>query len=308
MDTATTPILGPMPKTPEWYAKRLWLDGEGVFGASDAAALCGMSEYENQQPLNVYRRCLGLETVEETEAMRMGTKLEPVILGIYGERAGVELASPLPMVMNRTRPYLAATVDARRLDTERIVEAKSTTFRRAKQLGEAGSDWVPDDWYLQVQQQLLVTGEQIADLAVLIDRDTFRVYEIARSEDVIAEITAAADEMRQRILDRNPPEPNWTHPGTPALVKAMYGLMDTVVVLDATVLEWWKEQARLNDEIERLKKERELLRARVADAMGHAAIGRFPGNQREIVRQKVQRKEYTVKATSYVSMRERNAT
>jgi len=297
------PIIGPMPGTDEWYAKRLWVDGEGVFGASDAAALCGLSPYA--QPLNIYRRCLGMETVKETERMRMGKRLEPVIRDIYSERAASDMEAPIPMLISRERPFVAATPDAKRISDGRLVELKSTTWRRAAELGEHGTDWVPDDWYLQVQQQMYVTGEEVADIAVLVDRDTFLVYEIRRSDEVIEHILDAAEDMRRRLLERDPPPPDWEHPATPALVKKLYGVTEQTVTLDAEVLSWWERSEELKRQIAELQKEREQLRAKVRAAMGHAAVGRLPGASIELVRREVHVKEAVRKAYSFVSLRAR---
>lgn len=294
-----TAIVGPWPDTPAWHAKRLWLDGEGVLGASDAAQLCNMSPYG--QPLNVYRRALGLEEAAPTERMRMGKRLEPVIADVYAERSGMELERPLPMLISRERPYLAATPDARRKDGK-LVELKSTTWRRAAELGEHGTDWIPDDWFLQVQQQMYVTGADACDVAVLVDRDTFLIYNIPRSDEVIAHVLSAAAEMRERIINRDPPEPDWEHESTPQLIRAMYGVMETVTILDQQVLDWWAESERLSEQIRQADAKRKALRARIEHAMGHAAIGRVPGADIELVRRRVEVPEGVRKAYSCVRL------
>jgi predicted phage-related endonuclease len=68
-----------------------WLERRRqTLGASDAAAALGLSPYCS--PLQLYLRKIGsLPEQEETEAMRWGTLLEPLLAREYTRRTGLPL-------------------------------------------------------------------------------------------------------------------------------------------------------------------------------------------------------------------------
>src|SRR5262245_42442218 len=94
-----------------WLAER----NKGI-GASEAAAIVGLSPWES--PLAVYARKVGvLETVkEETEAMRWGALLEPLILTEFGIETGREVVRAGKLLRSVERPWQLATLDGLQWD------------------------------------------------------------------------------------------------------------------------------------------------------------------------------------------------
>lgn len=301
MMVSILPLVGPDPKTPEWYQARM-----SCIGASEAAAACGLSPYA--QPLDLYLEKRGMKPPkEETDAMRLGTLMEPVVISEYEHRTGYA-TKPCSLLFHGTNRFIGATPDRMVLDQAGRfpMDAKTTTFRRAAEFGEEGSDQIPTDYLLQAQQQMYVTSAERCDIAVLLDGRTLRVYQVARHDDLIEMLVQAETELWQRIVDGNPPEPNWTHPRTPELVRSLHGLQnDLVVELSEETSESWRRYQSLGDRIKILQEERDALKARVLYAMGEAATGRLADGAGELTRKMVTRKAYTVKETSYLDLRER---
>ena len=215
----TTTKLGPFPHTAGWYAEH-----RRILTATDMAAVLGFSDYK--QALDVYREKKGLvEPFTGNEHTRRGQRYEPVILADYAEAAEARLDTPVPLLYHPTIDYLGATPDAEAENRDGDhygVEAKfSMSPKRAEQLGEDLSDWIPEDWMVQVQTQMACTGWKRVDLACLI-YGRLRVFCCQRSEELIKQIEEAAGEMWERIANDDPPEPNWQHRNTPALMKAMH--------------------------------------------------------------------------------------
>jgi putative phage-type endonuclease len=269
MKPVKLPLVGPDQRTPEWYAIRQQTDPP-VFGASAAAALCGLSEYRAAR--DVYEDRVHPQPTVETEQMLVGRFMEPGILGLYGAKAGCEIAVNLPMYLHPDNPNLAASLDGYRRDNRRPVEAKySTSPRVAEQLGEEGSDWVPTDWLMQVQQQLDVTGQMYADIAVFLF-GRLRIHPIERNDDLIHQIHKAAEEMRQRIENRDPPEVDYQHSGALNTLRRAYPhVVENAIVLDGTASDAACRYLQLGKEIKELEKERAIEQAKVLDAMGEAS-------------------------------------
>lgn len=288
-----------MSGTPEWLAARL----TGI-GASEAAAVCGLSSYET--PLHVYARKVGeLAETEDTDAMWWGRKIEPLILERWMERPGRKMPYryPCPMFRRDGFEFQTATPDAILYGGEGV-EIKSTTWRRAGELGAEGTDEAPAEWVLQCQQAMAVCGLGAMYLVVLIDKDRIWEGRVERNEALIERITAAEAELWDRIQRRDPPEPSWQHDATPDLIKTLSkAVNDEVVELPLEIETLWGRQQELAQQIKTLETERELCRSKVAHALGNAGTG--VGESIQLVRSMV--KETVVPSfvrKGYVTIRE----
>jgi predicted phage-related endonuclease len=152
-----------------------------------------------------------------------------------------------------------------------------------------------------------VMGWPRVDLAVLL-YGRLKIYPVERNDKLIGSIESAAKEMSERVANDDPPEPDWNHPQTPQLIKELHGLRDGLAVeLPQECEAFWVAYQGLGDDIRQREKERDSIKARLLHAMGEAAIGQLPGIGMEVVRSTVERGEYTVKASSYITFRGRKA-
>jgi putative phage-type endonuclease len=288
-------------ETEAWHAARR----TGI-GASEAAAACGVSTYLT--PLHVYGRKLGeLAEVEETDAMRLGKLLEPVVRAEFTHRTGIPVwAAPCGLYRHPRAGFMLATPDAILEPAGTLLECKTTTWRLAKKLGEEGSDYIPEEWVCQAQQQLAVMGADVCHVAALIDGRTLRQYVVARDDELIGNLEAIEAELWERIINRDPPEPTWSHSATPALVKSLYrATSGETVELPLEIADLWGHYQRLGEDVKALEQQRDELKARVAFAMGDAAIARFPGLEIELARSVVPEKEISFVRKPYVNLRSR---
>lgn len=241
--------------------------------------------------------------------MRLGRKLEPVVISEFLEETGYEVdTAPCPMFRHPQHDFVLATPDAILAGGD-LLEAKTTSFRLAKELGEEGSDFIPSNWVCQCQQQLSVTGARLCHLAALIDGRTLRLYQVARNDTLIEGIIAAERELWERIVNRDPPEPNFEHARTAELIRELHGLAEgRTIVLESDVATLWQQQRELAEQIKTLESEREQLRSRVLHAMGDAAIAACPGFEFELTRSIVKEATYTVERKAYIQIRQRKRT
>jgi putative phage-type endonuclease len=286
------------PDTPDWHQRR----AAGI-GASEIAAVVGLSKYAT--PLDVYLRKTGqIHDVIDNRAMRVGRRLEPVVIGEFCEETGEEVALyPCPMVAHPDHPYMLATPDAD-LVSGRLVEAKTASLRTLRDWGPEGTDELPDQYLCQCQHQLAVTGRDECKLAVLIAGDELRVYTVERNERLIGQLTEAAAEFWSRVERRDPPAPDLAHPRTPELLRGLYGSIadDQVVTLGPEAREHWAEYESLGRQIGELEKRRKLHQASVVAAIG-GHLGGDLGDGRFVKRIKVDMPERVQAAYSYIQLR-----
>lgn len=196
-----TPIAsGAEPGSPEWHAARR----TGV-GGSDAATALGLSTWRS--PYELYLDKLGeLPPREPTDPQRWGHVMEPVILNAYARETGRRLITPRTTWRSEAHPWMIANLDAIAQDIEpRIVEAKNV--RSAEGWGESGSDDIPMHYLLQVQHYMVVTAIPVADVAVLIGGQDFRVFEVHADPELQTMLVEGERDFWRRVETLDPPPP-----------------------------------------------------------------------------------------------------
>lgn len=329
--TKRTPLAGPAARTPEWLAMRRNPD-DPKFGATDAAALLGVSKWKT--PRHVYESFFR-EPEPENSAMRSGRHLEPAVQRMWAEENDRPVIVEIPSLIDQEAPIFASldsvaiepislavrdfgvvgAVSCWETGFERVLqhpdavlEVKTSMSRAvADELGEDGSDYIPTDWLCQVQQQLDIVDLDEAFVAVLIF-GRLRTFPVKRNHDLGKTIRERAVEMRDRILHRDPPPLDFTHPGTPELVRSLKGDTGPAIEVPADVAEWWRMRQSYSEEIRDLEKWRAEAAAHVEAWLVERGVeaGLLPDGKR-IVRRTVNRKGYTVEPKSFTEVRELKA-
>lgn len=313
MEIEHKPIAGPIAYSPEWYEIRTFNpDRKGrevVWGASEAAAACNQDPYSSALEKYLIKRGEFVKEFsdEQKRAMAMGTRLEPIILDVYEESQDCRLARRLPLYFHPTWSFMAATPDAiatKQLGTEEdaidewSVDAKATGWRMLdksgddnSKYGEPGTDQVPTGNLFQAQQQMAVMGFDRCDFPVLVDGRELRIYTVPRNDDLIQQIALAEAELSERIMRGDPPEPNWEHSGTKAVLNRMFANgTNTVAELTEVEHDLWTRREQLASAIKMMTEEKDDIENRIKWAVGENEIARFPDASIEL-------KRVSVKAT-----------
>lgn len=151
----------------DWLAWRQ----KGI-GSSDAPIICNISPYST--PRKLWETKLGLcEDGPSNWATRRGQALEPQARAHYEFITGREM--PLVLIQHPQYSWLRASLDG--FDGEHILEIKCLG-RDSHELAVSGR--IPDQYYPQVQHQMLVTGKDKVDyfswhaehgVIITVDRD-----------------------------------------------------------------------------------------------------------------------------------------
>lgn len=175
-------------------------------GGSDVAAVLGVSPWKTPYELYLDKTT---DDVDLTTSARLeaGTRLEPVIADWYADRHPEQtIQRRNGMFRHREHPELVANID-RYIVGGGILECKTYTGFDRDRFGEGG-DAIPEEYLLQVQHYMYVTGYRSAVVAVLIHGWDFREYAVAYDAE-LAEF--AADKCvafwRDHVLAHVPPPP-----------------------------------------------------------------------------------------------------
>lgn len=287
-----------MPDTPGWYEARRF-----SIGASEAAAVCGLSKWET--PMSVYLRKTGqIPEKIENVAMRMGKRLEPAIREEWSMLTGQSVVYPVPMYRHPDLEFVTATPDGL-VGVNEGLECKATTGRNAGELGEEGTDQISTEWLIQAQQQCAVCDLTRVHFAVLIDGRDLRCYVVNRNEELIDALLTMNAQMWHRVINREPPDWDFSHPSTPEVIKALYNKINGESVELSDLKHLWIEYRQLGEQIKEMEARRDAVKAEVLAEMGEAEVGIVSGLGIEIVRSEVRGCTFEVNRKPYIAVRER---
>lgn len=262
---------------PDWTRDHwLFWRRDGV-GASDVAAICGLSTFGS--PMAVYLDKVGLAPEQpETDSMRWGKLLEPVVAAEFAEQTGLYVVCPQLLVHDEDQWWRRATLDGLVVEYDAgtmdgivasalgLIEIKTTR-------DSSWDDGIPDRVALQIQYQLGVAQMEHAWLAVLHGGQRLAIHELDFQPDVFAALCSLVDRFySEHVIPRNPP-PADSNPATTAALKGAFGdrADGSSVVLDDETLqvaaEWLPAKAALKEAEAHVELIENRLRAALGDAV-----------------------------------------
>lgn len=253
-------------------------------GASDAPAILGVSRWRSAY--EVWLDKIGAVPLDHgmTPEMEWGLRHEPAIALAYQEAAGCELAAP-KSIQNPKHPFMWASID-RISDKGRVVELK--TSRSSDGWGDPGTDEVPEEYLVQVVQQLQVARDamtdidgEAGDIAVLVGLSDFRVYTVPFHEELAKTMIEVEAEFWEMVERRREPPPDWEHPAMPKLIEIIRRpdkhktifLPDETMDLAMEALLLTNQRKDREKQAEDLKEQEAILKAKLSIVMGDAAVG-----------------------------------
>lgn len=297
-------------RTKNEMTREEWLEvrKKGI-GGSDIAAIAGFSTYKS--PLIIYLDKTDQKVQDEKEnvAAEVGLELEPYLSKKFTkwihDTEGIDIdLKEMPEVLQHDEiDYFLVNLDRWFEHPTRgncVVELKTTTeFKKDLWV----DDEVPDEYYAQVQWQLMITGFKWGYLVVLIGNRIVDVKLIPRNEAFIETLVAKGKEFWEEFVEKEiPPAPTGMDADDTAL-KSLYPEEEvgSVQEFDGAELEMlmavmgeidsWSERNR------QAEKELKRLKQIVKWKMGEFEVG-YAGD-RKITLKTVSISEHLVAATSY---------
>lgn len=188
------------------------VDRASGIGGSDIAKIIGVSPHGG--PFAVYCDKLGLaDPVEQTERMKMGKLLEPVVVQLYEERHSMQVLWFDQTIRHEKEAIVIGTPDgfvgekyaAHSPGAQLGFEAKTAGLDQAWRWGDEG-DNVPQEYLVQCQWYMLLTGAPVWDLAVLIAGDRYKDFPLHADPSLQGMMLDQARKFwRDHIEKRDPP-------------------------------------------------------------------------------------------------------
>lgn len=186
-------------------SKDQWLNyrNQGI-GGSDAAVVCGLSRWKS--PITLWMEKTGQVDPEPLgESAYWGSTLEPIIRAEFADRTGYRIKEIKAILQHKRFPFMLANLDGIITDPhigEGVFEAKTANAYSAAEWEQG----IPDEYALQIQHYMAVTGLRFAYVAVLIGGSKFLWRSIERDEAVIDLIIQMESRFWRLVEQRIPPE------------------------------------------------------------------------------------------------------
>jgi putative phage-type endonuclease len=187
-------------KAPQRSAKWLELRKQGI-GASDVAAVLGVSPYKSRLELYLQKRG-ELDEKPVGAAAQRGVILEDAVAKMYeAERPGTKLRSWHGIIRRKDAPWKYASLDRTIVGTERIVEIKTSSSPRWQLYP------VPPEVEAQARWQMIVSGFKHVDIAALLGGLVLRIETIEWDDEKHERIEAEVEQFWRDVQDGVQPDP-----------------------------------------------------------------------------------------------------
>lgn len=255
------------------YADWLEYRKQGI-GGSDASVVCGISRYKS--PVELWmEKTNQIPCQEAGEAAYWGTQLEAMVRTEFSKRTGVEVRRVFQLLQSAEHPFMLANLDGvcEHPDLGTCVfEAKTASAYKAGEWDDA----IPDEYMLQIQHYMAVTGYQGAYIAVLIGGNTFRWRFVARDEGLIASLIELEADFWNHVKDGTPPPLD----GSNAVARFLSeqfpsSAPQSQIILPDTAAELLRQYDAACEQLENITQQKQQVENLLKQMMGENEIGKL---------------------------------
>lgn len=235
-------------------------------GGSDVSAILGLNPWRDI--VDLYREKTGeIEPAPETDAMRWGSLLEPLIRDEYTRITGNCVRVVESLFRHPVHSHIIGHVDGI-VETDNgngVLEIKSTELYMRSRWGASMTDEIPHNYLLQVQHYMLVTGLKWAHVAVLFGKRDFVVFEVHESHELQQLIVDACNDFWAHVENKTVPTLDGV--STPKEPK-VYGEENLIDALDDTAEMFVRRYSEVKKHIGELRAEENDLKSAIIESLG----------------------------------------
>lgn len=273
-------------------------------GGSDMAAIMGMSPWKTATEVYYEKRGeIEEENIAEKEVVIFGNLLEDVVAGEYARRNSVKVERRNDMFKHKEYPFMLANIDRKVVGVKKGLECKTGDKYTTRNWGEAGTDEVPDYYLIQAAHYMEVLDYPEWDMAVVLGGNDYRDYHLDRNKQLGELLVESAIRFWEQVTNGIPPEMDFDHKSTPELLKRMHvGTNGETVFLEG-LDHWHQVKIEADEEVKRYTAVSDACKNRIMAAVGDNACGIIKDANFQYKRGQTKRKEFTVAANTFMTMR-----
>lgn len=238
-------------------AREEWLKWrtKGI-GGSDVSVIAGINKFRSVFQLWAEKTGQAEPEEKESDFSHFGNILEPIVKKEFTRRTGLKVRAKRMLLQSEEYPFMLADLDGVvNADGEMCIFEAKTASAYKQGIWEHG---VPEEYQLQVQHYMAVTGAGKAYVAALVGGNHFYCHEVYRDEELIGMIIGLEKEFWERnVLQGIEPVPDGSE-ATTAFLNEKYGNSNgNTVMLPDEALTLCCQYDRLTEELDAVKGKRD---------------------------------------------------
>lgn len=176
-------------------------------GGSDASVIAGVNRYRSVFQLWLEKTGQIEPEEKETDFTHFGTVLEPVVKKEFTRRTGMKVRAKKALLQSEEYPFMLADLDGVIYEDGEMCIFEAKTASAYKQ--EVWENGVPEEYILQVQHYMAVTGAKKTYIAALVGRNRFFYHVVERNEELISLIITMEKKFwEENVLGGTEPVPD----------------------------------------------------------------------------------------------------
>jgi putative phage-type endonuclease len=224
----------------------------------------GLSRWKT--PLQLWAEKVGRVNpadLSDNEAVQLGIELEDFVSKMFEKKTGMKVMRTAKgkQYVHPEYPYMRARPDRLVVKTEDLLECKTTNARMGK---EWKGDEIPQEYIIQVQWQLMITGRTTGWIAVLIGGQQFCYKKIKADQELFALMIDAAMNFKKMVEDNTQPLVCGDDADT---ILALYPTSNEIISVDETFNRTIRHLQELKMHISAMKEEQEEIEVKIKDAI-----------------------------------------
>lgn len=255
-----------------------WLEYRKLgIGGSDASVVCGINRY--QSPVELWmEKTNQLPYQEAGEAAYWGTQLEALVREEFTKRTGIEVTHKMQMLQSVEHSFMLANLDGVCEHTEHGIcgfEAKTASAYKAAEWDDA----IPDEYMLQIQHYMAVTGYQGFYIAVLIGGNTFRWRFVERDEELISMLIELEADFWSHVQSMTPPPMDGSAASAKFLAQCFpHSVPNVSIALPDSAAEWIRQYDAANARLEEATQQKQQAENLLKQLLGNHESGTTYGH------------------------------
>ena len=227
-------------------------------GGSDVSVIAGVNPFRSI--FQLWLEKTGQVEPEETENdnTHFGNVLEPVVKKEFSKRTGLKVRAKRALLQSEEYPFMLADLDGVIYENGKmnLFEAKTASAYK-QEIWEKG---IPEEYVLQVQHYMAVTGAEKTYLAALVGGNRFYWKVVRRDEQKIAEIIALEKAFwEENVLAGKEPVPDGSGATTDFLNEKCSSSNGNTILLPEEALGLCRRYEELSGQLNELQDKKDVV-------------------------------------------------
>ncbi len=225
-------------------------------GGSDASVVAGINRHRSVFQLWLEKTGQAEPEEGENDFTHFGKMLEPVVKKEFTKRTGLKVRAKHAILQSEEHPFMLADLDGVIYEDGELNIFEAKTASAYKQ--EVWENGVPEEYQLQVQHYMAVTGAKKTYIAALVGGNHFFYHVVERDEELIAMLICLEKTFwEENVLGGKEPVPDGSEATTEFLNKRYGSANGRTVALPEEALGLCQSFETLSEQLAALKEQRD---------------------------------------------------